>query len=317
MASVVGNGRHNIVHYRDRIDDIVRRALEKLEVFGIVHNLFRRDNRCDYLPLIRVHNLIAICIQVTCVMWCTELVVHCNSRSVICCAILCRGRQLNYVAVLFPLYLVANLNNYIVRCWSIRLFAIIAIEYSVCYLIAVVVYIRAFLLCKQRSESLHALVHSNLDHYVAPNELFFLLVGKSLVRIGRNSEQVTLELLDVTKNNIIVELTIQLLLTHTYNHTPVVSVFKIFTLSSLHIKSLTESHHANMPPVHSLGSTIIGNRIALICDYLLFRCVIDIANLSYLRASIAEDSCTARIAHLAYLYARCKHPRSCGQIVYV
>ena len=221
-----------------------------------------------------------------------------------------------------PSYLVAHLHNHIARSRSIRLAAVhhlITVEHPLRNHVAPVVRSPALLLlCKKLSHRHQlAVIHRSHSH-TAPAQHPARLVSQHTHALVRQHSLAAHKLPHVRQYHIVIQLRVlKHLLTHTNHHAPVVAVLQTLHLVSLHVKGLTQRHHAHMPPVHSPRSAVISQSVALVSNHLLARSVKHISHLGNRRPRIREDGSATRIRHLAHLRTRRKKLSARHEIIHV
>ena len=168
----------------DGVYDVVGRACEPLERLRVVELHLGRLNQRYRLPLVRIDDIVAVAILLACAIRRTHVVVHGDGRRIAIIAVL-RGRgELDEVAVLLPLDLVASLHDDIVGLWRIGLRAVllglVAIKHATADRRAAIVGVLAFLLLEHGGHALHASVRGYLHHDTTPHESTALLIGQRL-----------------------------------------------------------------------------------------------------------------------------------------
>ena len=313
-------GRHHLVHYHDRVDDVVGRALEELVVVGIEPYLYGREQSRDRKPLVGVGYLRAALVITARAVGCAHLVVHRDGRSRVRGIVLRRGLQLDDVAVTLPAYLVARLHYHVVgqRCigFASVLLRLVAVEYAACHLRSSVIGSPALLRAEDVRQRVRASGGSDGEQYVAPFEQC-TVIGQHGIGIHGYVLCVALELLHVGQYHIVVQLAvIEHFLPYTHHQSPVVAVLKVGGgLSRLDVEGLAQCHHAHVPPVGGLRGAVIGCGEALVGYHVLALRIVDVCHLGYLASCIAEERCPPAVAHLPYLGLRGKKLGACREVV--
>ena len=114
LANDKVGARIYLIRNRDGVDDVVGVIIgEELEIVGVLQDQLRRVKRCERLPLVGIDPTAHLIGR-------SHVVVHGYGGSVGSInAILHRGSELNEVAILSPLHLIACLHDDIVGHWSV------------------------------------------------------------------------------------------------------------------------------------------------------------------------------------------------------